>query len=628
MVKILLIIFFLLPTTCFAIPSYTIEFGNTQTVYSWTKDQCYSEDFPDFPPRALVDINGNLQLYSGDYLNRKFIGSNLTDIKHDCHITLPSDNNENPAMNNDYEFLTSTYTIDGTTVYGLVHNEYHGSIHNNCNSTNPTDCRWNSINLVTSIDAGYNFTHLDPPNQTIAQTSIPFNPNNKLLHTGFFQPSNIIKKDNYYYAKMTVRLPGYSLNNPGNYGSEGICVMRTQNLSDPNSWKLWDGNGWNVSPKGVPNSGLCAKTFNSDWDWHYSNYFDTYLSVGAFPGNANYQGVIQSSSNLTTIDTPDTSFKTNTNRHSVYYTFLQPGAETRNFEDIGRSPWMYYVTCGDDNSPCVSFTNSNRDLRRVRVRFNKTQDIGKYDVLDLKFNEYKGLNTLDSSFYGNDGTISGDTTFKQEGDIKYISFGGNTGNILINNSPSLQLSGDVTFIAKIRTNQTPASNIYPPIFVKQGSSRNYGLFLAPNGQLHLVIPNGSIQTSSNSKQKINDGLWHDIQINYSDTTDTVTYKIDNKLDSQTNQVGKLSNDESDSNLYIGGNLFTGDIDQLSIYNYLLPVNLFLADTDNNDKVDLLDFAIWKNEYLGATNTKLADFNYDNIVNLLDFAIWKTNYLQN
>ena len=66
---------------------------------------------------------------------------------------------------------------------------------------------------------------------------------------------------------------------------------------------------------------------------------------------------------------------------------------------------------------------------------------------------------------------------------------------------------------------------------------------------------------------------------------------------------------------------------LSISNYR-NTTFLPADANSDSKTDLLDFAIWKKEYLGKVNTQSADFNHDNLVNLLDFGIWKKSYLLN
>lgn len=53
-----------------------------------------------------------------------------------------------------------------------------------------------------------------------------------------------------------------------------------------------------------------------------------------------------------------------------------------------------------------------------------------------------------------------------------------------------------------------------------------------------------------------------------------------------------------------------------------------GDVNNDGKVNLLDFSVWKSEYLGLITTRLADFNKDGEVNLLDFCLWKIEYLIN
>ena len=60
-----------------------------------------------------------------------------------------------------------------------------------------------------------------------------------------------------------------------------------------------------------------------------------------------------------------------------------------------------------------------------------------------------------------------------------------------------------------------------------------------------------------------------------------------------------------------------------------------GDANGDGKADLVDFSIWKIEYM-ATNgmpvtsfdysgPKKADFNQDGRVDLADFVVWKNNY---
>lgn len=51
----------------------------------------------------------------------------------------------------------------------------------------------------------------------------------------------------------------------------------------------------------------------------------------------------------------------------------------------------------------------------------------------------------------------------------------------------------------------------------------------------------------------------------------------------------------------------------------------VGDADCDGRITLVDFGIWKTEYLSNTKNK-ADFNESSKVDLVDFGIWKKGYL--
>lgn len=51
-----------------------------------------------------------------------------------------------------------------------------------------------------------------------------------------------------------------------------------------------------------------------------------------------------------------------------------------------------------------------------------------------------------------------------------------------------------------------------------------------------------------------------------------------------------------------------------------------GDANGDGKTDLVDFTIWKKEYLARLIAR-ADFNKDGKVDLVDFTVWKNNYLR-
>lgn len=50
-----------------------------------------------------------------------------------------------------------------------------------------------------------------------------------------------------------------------------------------------------------------------------------------------------------------------------------------------------------------------------------------------------------------------------------------------------------------------------------------------------------------------------------------------------------------------------------------------GDYNGDYTVDVLDFNIWRDEYLGVLTTKNSDANKDGVIDLIDFAIWKNRF---
>lgn len=615
-------------------PAYTVEFGKVETVYSYSSQNCEHWDLPDSEATALIDADGNLQLYAAPVeTTRKFIGPNLTDVQHDCHVMMASGKNPDPRAYDGNEWITSPYTLDGTTIYGLIHSEFHGSPSYPCHDiAHPNDelgnCWWNSINLAKSTDRGYSFTHAAAPNQNISNTSINFNGDNTTGMTGIFSPSNIVFKDGYYYSSFFVRLNS----NDQRYRT---CMARTNNLNDPTSWKFWGGTDFSVPTRGIPASGDCVSPAlwivgNIHWNTYLNQYVSTHVN---FTSGSTQDIWINSGSSL---GVPAWSSKIVNIPTSVmlpsqanYFTFLQPGAETRNFEDIGRSPWLYYSSCQNGSDCTWANSAQNIGLKRVRVRFNTTADAGKYDVLDLHFNEYKGTKTLDSSFYGNDGTLTGNAALKQEGDTKFVHFGG-TGNVTVNPNASLNLNSEITITARVRTAQQPAANTFPGIGVKQDSTnRSYGVFINSAGHLIFDISKGTSHTGSTSNAVINDGKWHDVQVNFADATGTAKIVIDGKLDKTNTQGGKLADSISTGPLMVGTDGFIGDLDHFTVYNFLLPVPTDVAikpaDLNTDGKIDIYDYNLLVANFNKTGSNIVGDIDHNGKVDIYDYNELVANF---
>jgi hypothetical protein len=157
-----------------------------------------------------------------------------------------SDYDPDPSKFNDSEWLAAPYTEDGNTIYAIVHNEYRGDTHNaarpdQCPSGDRLTCLDTSVTMVISTDGGDSYDDiLEPPNHMVA--TLPYTFNDQGVPSGLRQPSNIIQdKDGYFYVYTNIS--DYPAN-PADFPPQWVCAMRTDNLSDPSSWRFWDGEGF------------------------------------------------------------------------------------------------------------------------------------------------------------------------------------------------------------------------------------------------------------------------------------------------------------------------------------------------------------------------------------------------
>jgi hypothetical protein len=223
--------------------------GPAQVVFDWTTHRCEDLDIPDLPARAFRGSDGRVQLIAAHFINRRFIGPDLDHLTHECGVVLGSDWNPDPAAFDDHEWIAAPYTPDGTTVYALVHDEYHGWEHDQCASTvYDPKCWFNAITLAVSTDGGKTYVDHAPP-RLVAGVPYRYVPGDGA--TGVFSPSNIVRnpRDGYYYTLAYVNLRDSYIGN---------CLLRTKNLGDPGSWRAWtSGNIFAttfVDPVGCANS--------------------------------------------------------------------------------------------------------------------------------------------------------------------------------------------------------------------------------------------------------------------------------------------------------------------------------------------------------------------------------------
>lgn len=361
--------------------------GPEETVFSWARDRCSDEDIPDLPARAFRDEAGRVQLIAAHYVTRRFVGPSLDRLSHPCAVTMASGQDANPAAFNDREWLAAPYTLDGRTVYALVHDEYQGHRRpNRCLSGRYQNCWYNAVTLAVSRDGGRTFSDARPPPANLV-ASVPYRYVPDSGPYGIFNPSNIVRNtgDGYYYAIVKAEQHEQQ--------QLGSCLMRTKRLDDPGSWRAWDGSDFTIEfvdpyrgASGPASDHVCeplpvSKIGTMHESLTYNTYLGKWLLVGiaadevAGRGRAVWGIYYSTSDDLTSwsrrklireIETTWT-YRCGDSNPILYPSVLDEHSSSRNFETTGQRPYMYFTRF--HYRDCVQ--SLNRDLVRVRLDFEK-----------------------------------------------------------------------------------------------------------------------------------------------------------------------------------------------------------------------------------------------------------------
>jgi len=360
-------------------PGTTFTLGAVETVITYNTDNCYFLDVPDVPAHAVRLADGSLTLVAGnDPQTFAMFGADFSSLQKDCSKpTLLSHLDATPQSYQNREWIHSVYR-EGAIIHALVHNEYHDPFSPSCSPGNDgagNPCWYNSITYAVSTDDGHTYTQAASPGHILAPAPELWDPAGTPPPYGYFNPSNIVHaQDNYYYSIFI-----------GNRrsGVGGLCVMRSSTLSDPTSWRAWDGTGFNLtmtSPYPSPAPGICAligvgQLLGPYGSLTYNTYLGKYMLTGiTIVGDPQGSYVCGIGYSLTSdfinwtrtrlirpqyipgfpaCASPDGTGAV------AYPSVIDHADATVNFERPGQTPYLYYTRFND---PFL-----NRDLVRVPV---------------------------------------------------------------------------------------------------------------------------------------------------------------------------------------------------------------------------------------------------------------------
>ncbi len=342
--------------------------GAEQTVMLYQRDTCRAArglDLPDVQARAFRRTDGTVVVVSGNApVNYWMTGPSFDELRRDCNAVLTSGDKADAASFDNQEWILATWR-EGEIVHALVHNEYHDRVAPNCrvgvnDPSNP--CWWNAITYARSSDGGRTFTQGPAPGHVVAALPTPWSaasPRGAPAAHGYFTPSNIVRGADGFFYSMFMSIP-----DPAN-PQQGTCVMRTNNLGDPASWRAWDGSGYNLTmrspytvggqpaPTGLrPCTPVAPETIGSlHGSLTWNNYLERYVLVGNYASGSTCGSFLSYSADLLRwsrpqlllegtlpyppCERPEGSF--------IYPSLIDHESPSVNFETTGARPHLYYV---------------------------------------------------------------------------------------------------------------------------------------------------------------------------------------------------------------------------------------------------------------------------------------------
>lgn len=200
-------------------------------------------DLPDTPARAFLDETGATVLVTVDSTSRLSRGPTLLSTTRDCAIVLNSTLSPDPSQySTDDGFIDATHSFGNGTVVALLHDEYPGMNFNHC-TIKPfkwPGCWTVSLSLAISEDWGRTWARsAPPPANLVAAVPYPYESTSTIFGWGDSGGITPHPNDGYFYVAMNNRMTKGLQRN-------GTCVMRSNALLDPRSWRGWDGAAFTV----------------------------------------------------------------------------------------------------------------------------------------------------------------------------------------------------------------------------------------------------------------------------------------------------------------------------------------------------------------------------------------------
>jgi hypothetical protein len=333
-------------------------------------------DITDIPVTAFRRNDGKVIVLSGHSSGHYLIGPSVERARRaGCDSILTSLREGDPSLYRDQEWVLQLYSVDGRTVWGFVHNEYHGDTHGErgCRLSPFADrqCWLSSVTWIRSTDGGATFRRRPAPENLII--TLPFRYRPGMMRAGVGMPKLVRRGEWLYmlasYGDRAVR------------GRGGQCLLRAPSAR-PERWEVWLGGRFRPVPPSPyvgedrPGAAPCDPVLRQN-----------VMSVKWVPGRGVFLAISISRTEVFYQTSPDMIVWSGPERllgkHEAlvgkdpaavaaedlphYFSLLDPESPSRNFDTLGESFWIYYIQY---RSFLGMRINERRDVFRLPVRLN------------------------------------------------------------------------------------------------------------------------------------------------------------------------------------------------------------------------------------------------------------------
>jgi hypothetical protein len=316
-------------------------------------------DRPDVMVNAFRRKDGSVIVLAGNQNNYYLEGPSVDEARRkSCASLVPPVNDPDPQKFVGRRWLVAITAKRHDFVLGIVHNEFHGNdFFDGCKRTNKRDfeCWYAATTMVLSRDGGFTFETPPAPQNVLAAPAVRFEIGKKRVGTSSAK-AVVNPHDGMTYVMATYR--------DRNRNIAYECLLRGsgESLDD---WRAWDGQDFKLnmgSPYTTERAADCAQVVHfAVRSVKYVPAIRQFVALGNRGGQVIYSfspDLIRWSKEKELMAfQPHQTWTPGKPAARAYFSLLDSGSQSINFDTIEGAPYVYFVQFG---------THDARTFRHVR----------------------------------------------------------------------------------------------------------------------------------------------------------------------------------------------------------------------------------------------------------------------